>query len=473
MHSEEARNDLERTQQYDAFMSYSHDDSPLAAVLRLEIQKFAKPWYRLRGVRIFRDLASMSASHALWSTIERSLTASRYLILLASPSAAKSPWVRDELEYWLKNKSAETILIALTDGELSWGSTVTGFDTERTTALPSDLTERFAVEPRYVDLRWVPARTAPLANDPRLRDSVADLAAPLLGRPKDEIIGEDVQQHRKLRMWRSAAIAVLSILLVLSATLTAVSVQRGNQLADELAAANATVLGDKALTVQVSDPAAATQFALAAYRSEPTNPQARSALVDRYLAEQSVTAVHAHVTNSVIVAIQQSTTGDTTRIDAAGGTTVRRQDPGAQEDRWTPPLAPGARSILSPDGSWLLSQAYDGTHIAWNTDAEFGSVLFTSRSGPVPDHVSAAFSANSRLAAIVAPHESDESQTQATIWDLTRQPLAAKLAEFPLPYRYQDVNQLAVTDERRRSWSARTSQDRRVTARCHAPTCGG
>ena len=29
----------------------------------------------------------------------------------------------------------------------------------------------------------------------------------------------------------------------------------------------------------------------------------------------------------------------------------------------------------------------------------------------------------------------------------TRQPLAAKLAEFPLPYRYQDVNQLAVTDD--------------------------
>jgi TIR domain len=444
---ESRRDDPERAQRYDAFMSYSHDDSEVAAVLQLQIQRFAKPWYRLRGVRIFRDRASMAAHPRLWSAIERSLAASRCLILLASPSAAQSSWVRRELQYWLHNKSADTILIALIGGDIAWGPTGTGFDTARTTALPSELAERFAVEPRYVDLRWVPAGTAPLPNDPRLRDAVADLAAPLHGRSKDEIIGEDVQQHRTLLVWRNAAIAVLSVLLLLSATLTVVAVQRGNQLEDELAAADATVLGEKARTVEVSDPAAATQFALAAYRSDPTSPQARTALVDRYLAEQSVTAVHAHVTNGVILAVQQSTAGDTTRIDAADGTTVHRQNGGIQDGRWAPPLAPGARSILSPDGSWLISQAYDGTYIAWNTQAGFGSVLFNSGSSPVPDHVSTAFSGDSRLVAIVTPQESDESQSQAAIWDLTRQPLATKVAEFSLPYRYKDVNQLAVTTD--------------------------
>jgi hypothetical protein len=41
---------------YDAFISYSHaEDKPIAAALQSVIQKLGKPWYKHRGLRVFRD----------------------------------------------------------------------------------------------------------------------------------------------------------------------------------------------------------------------------------------------------------------------------------------------------------------------------------------------------------------------------------------------------------------------------------
>jgi hypothetical protein len=42
--------------QYAAFLSYSHTaDGKLAPALQSALYQFAKPWYRLRAVRVFRD----------------------------------------------------------------------------------------------------------------------------------------------------------------------------------------------------------------------------------------------------------------------------------------------------------------------------------------------------------------------------------------------------------------------------------
>jgi len=43
-----------------------------------------------------------------------------YLILLASPEAARYPWIAKEVEYWLEHKSPDRLFIGLTDGELAW-----------------------------------------------------------------------------------------------------------------------------------------------------------------------------------------------------------------------------------------------------------------------------------------------------------------------------------------------------------------
>src|SRR5215213_8551407 len=121
---------------YDAFISYSHAaDGKLAPALQDALQRFAKPWYRRRALHLFRDQTSLSATPGLWPAIETALQSSRYFLLLASPRAAQSRWVQQEVQWWLEHQSSETLLIGLTDGQIKRGEGATDFDWEQTDAL--------------------------------------------------------------------------------------------------------------------------------------------------------------------------------------------------------------------------------------------------------------------------------------------------------------------------------------------------
>jgi hypothetical protein len=140
---------------YKGFISYSHTaDKDLAAVLQRHLQKFAKPWYHWRAIRIFRDETNLPPSSKLSSSIKQALAASDYLILLASRSAAQSDWVQQEVDWWIVNRSVDTILIVLTDGELIWDNSTKDFDWLKTTALPRALEKAFQEEPNHLDLRY-------------------------------------------------------------------------------------------------------------------------------------------------------------------------------------------------------------------------------------------------------------------------------------------------------------------------------
>src|SRR5215813_643611 len=77
--------------EFHAFLSYSHvGDGTLAPAVQSGLQQFARPWNRLRAVRLFRDKTGMTANPGLWSTIVAALNSSRYFVLLASPGAANS-----------------------------------------------------------------------------------------------------------------------------------------------------------------------------------------------------------------------------------------------------------------------------------------------------------------------------------------------------------------------------------------------
>ena len=55
---------------YDGFISYSHSaDDLLAPRLQSGLQRFAKPWWKRRALRIFRDNASLAANPHLWEAI--------------------------------------------------------------------------------------------------------------------------------------------------------------------------------------------------------------------------------------------------------------------------------------------------------------------------------------------------------------------------------------------------------------------
>ena len=139
---------------YHAFMSYSHAaDGKLAPALHQALHQFAKPWYRLRALRIFRDKANLPLTSRLWPTIQSALDQSNHFILLASPEASASEWVPREIDHWLGTHPVDRLLIVLTSGELTWNRSTGAFDAERTTALPACLKSAFTEEPLYLDLR--------------------------------------------------------------------------------------------------------------------------------------------------------------------------------------------------------------------------------------------------------------------------------------------------------------------------------
>ena len=194
---------------YDAFISYSHaKDKPIAAALQSVIQKLGKPWYRRRALRVFRDDTSLSATPSLWPSIEQALGESRFLVLLASPEAVPSPWVEKEVSFWLASKSAQTLLIALTEGELAWDNASGDFLWRDGTPLPPALKGRFAAEPKWVDLRAY--RDGANPRNARFIEAGADLAAAIRGMPKEDLLSQEVrQQRRAVNLALSAAASLL------------------------------------------------------------------------------------------------------------------------------------------------------------------------------------------------------------------------------------------------------------------------
>ena len=195
---------------YHAFISYSHAaDGRLAPALQTGLQQFAKPWYRLRALRVFRDQTGLSVTPELWSAIETALGQSNYFLLLASPQAAQSKWVEQEVDWWLAHRSAKQLLIVWTDGDVLWDSAATDFDWTKTTALPRHLEKVFQQEPLHLDLRWAKSSSHLSVRRPEFADAVARLAATLRGVSLDEIVGEDVSQYQKtMRLARGAGLAL-------------------------------------------------------------------------------------------------------------------------------------------------------------------------------------------------------------------------------------------------------------------------
>ncbi len=212
---------------YDAFISYSHAvDGQLAPALQLGLQRFAKPWYQRRALRVFRDEASLAADPGLWTAIRAALQQSNFFILLASPEAARSKWVAKEADFWCTHKSPSTLLIALTDGSIAWDETRSDFDWAHSNAVPETLRARVPEEPRWIDLRWVRQHEDVSLRHPRFRESVAELAAPIHGRPKDDLVGDDVRQHRRTVRLARLAVGGLVFLFVVAALAAVLAVRQ-------------------------------------------------------------------------------------------------------------------------------------------------------------------------------------------------------------------------------------------------------
>jgi WD40 repeat protein len=167
-------------------------------------------------MRIFRDQTDLAIAPALWSVIQEALDASQFFILLASPEAAASPWVQREIEYWLRGHLADTILIVLTRGEITWDKGTKDFDWRSTTALPPQLAGKFGDEPLHLDFREAHTIENLTLADPRFRDAIASLAAAILKTEKDRLIGEDVRHRRRAKQTAWIGASILTVLTLIA-----------------------------------------------------------------------------------------------------------------------------------------------------------------------------------------------------------------------------------------------------------------
>ena len=312
--------------QYKAFISYSHAaDGKLAPAVQAALQKFAKPWYRLRALRVFRDKTSLAATPHLWGSIEEALSRSEFFLLLASPEAAASPWIAREVEWWLTRRNTATMLIVLTGGEVTWSSEHRDFNRSSSSAVPEVLFAKLPEEPLYVDLRWARNDDQLSLRNSRFRDAILDLAATLHAKPKDELDGNDVREHRRTR--RIAWTAAVSLVLLTIAALVAATVavrQRNIARSRELAAS--------ARTEMAVDPELSLMLAKAAVEQASTE-QAEEALREAILKSHVRLTAHAHsreVSDAMFVgsdAVSVSFDGQVLVWDSATGE-VKQKFPG-------------------------------------------------------------------------------------------------------------------------------------------------
>src|SRR5262249_55713496 len=405
---------------YHGFLSYSHAaDRKLAPALHGALHRLAKPWYRLRRIHIFRDQDSLSTDPSLWGAIEAALASSEYFLLMASPDAARSRWVRQEVSWWLANRSVDKLVIILTDGTAEWDDAANDFDWSRTTALPQELRARFQQEPLYVDLRGAKADGQLSADHPRFRDAVVNIGASLLGIPKDELDGEDVRQHRRARQLIGAVTATLAGLLVVAAVaMWEFLAERNVAVANEgvsLAALSGLALNDH-------HPVDAIQLALAAWprQGDARRPQTRrviGALVSALAAHLERVRLNGHrdavrsaaFSPDGMHVVTASDDGTAVIWDARTGALVRTL---TGHERGVNSAA------FSPDGRYIVTGSADRTVRVWS--AASGEVVQTLDAG------AGVFSAvlnpdGTRIAAA-----SDDGT--ARIWDIRTGRIAVTLA---------------------------------------------
>jgi tetratricopeptide (TPR) repeat protein len=201
---------------YAAFISYSHRDKAEAAWLHRALERFRVP-RRLVGQEtpfgrvperlapVFRDRDELPASGDLGAELTAALAGSRALVVIASPAAAASRWVNEEILAYKRMHGASRVLALVVDGEANARDPALE-------ALPPAL--RFHLDHDGA-LSDRPAE--PIAADLRReadgrRLAFLKIAAGLTGLTLDSLVQREAQRRaRRMTVIASAAVAGMAL----------------------------------------------------------------------------------------------------------------------------------------------------------------------------------------------------------------------------------------------------------------------
>lgn len=218
------------TIRYVAFLSYNHADRRAARRLQRQLEAYVLPrrmriadggrMSRVHPLRpIFRDEDEMIPGQGLSKRVRQALAQSEHLIVVCSPSAARSAWVEREILEFCELGKEDRILAVLVGGEPLPTRDATGSGNE---ALPRALCFHSRAleaadgkvfreitgepaEPLWLDLR---------PGAPGRRRTFLRLAAALLSLPSfDDLVRRDVQARRQ--RLASAGLALVPALVLI------------------------------------------------------------------------------------------------------------------------------------------------------------------------------------------------------------------------------------------------------------------
>jgi tetratricopeptide (TPR) repeat protein len=217
-----------------AFISYSHHDKVIAKKLQRRLETYRVP-RRLVGRAnahgtvparispIFRDRDDLHAGADLKASVQSALQDSRWLIVLCTPDAARSPWVNREIIEFKRLHGERHVLALIAAGE-PFASNTPGREAEE--CFPPALrraldaagdAEGEPLEPIAADLR---------AEGDGPRRAPLKLLAGIIGVGFDELVRRDLQ--RRIRWLSGLAIAAVAG-LVAFAGLTIMAIQARNE----------------------------------------------------------------------------------------------------------------------------------------------------------------------------------------------------------------------------------------------------
>ncbi len=202
-----------REPRYKAFISYSHRDKDWSAWLQRAVEGYRVP-RRLVGTQgafgpvprrltpVFRDREELSSASDLSAKVKESLEASEALIVICSPSSAKSIWVNEEVRYFRSLGRDDRIFAMIVDGDPQTQD-------ENEQCFPESLItdENGTIrEPLAADARkWA---------DGKLLAKLKIISG-ILGIRLDELRRRDMQ--RRHRLWMASAGTAMAIALVMTA----------------------------------------------------------------------------------------------------------------------------------------------------------------------------------------------------------------------------------------------------------------
>jgi len=215
---------------YWAFLSYSHHDKAVAKRLQRQLETYRLP-RRLIGretsegpvparvLPVFRDRDELHAGADLKSSVQDALSRSRWLIVVCTPDAARSPWVNREIIEFKKLRGERHVLALIVRGE-PFASDMSGREAEecfppalRRALTPEGVAEGEPLEPIAADMR---------KHGDGPQRAMLKLLAGMVGVSFDDLVRRDLQ--RRMR-WMSA-LAGASVLGVMVFALMAVMAVR-------------------------------------------------------------------------------------------------------------------------------------------------------------------------------------------------------------------------------------------------------